>query len=338
MASPAPRLRLPGTELHVSRLALGTAHFGIKQDEVAAHDLLSTYVSWGGNFIDTARVYSDWVPGETGRSERIIGDWLRADPTRRSRVVIGTKGLHYRWSDKARSRVASAHAREDIEASLQAMGIATIDLYWLHRDNPALRPEEIIEFMQVYVEEGKVRHLGVANWAISRLQSANAHAARHGLHPFVANQPLFNLGSWDLPSAPDPTLVTLDRAAYTYHRTHPFALIPYSAQAQGYFSRCTAGQTPRPKRYDSPRNHAVAQLAGKLARELDVPVSAIVLAYLTHQPLPIVPIIGPNSVIQLGESFASLDVSLSPAALNLLEEACGSGLRHRCCTADTWSG
>jgi aryl-alcohol dehydrogenase-like predicted oxidoreductase len=224
--------------------------------------------------------------------------------------------------------VAADHAREDIEASLQALDISTIDLYWLHRDNPALPAEEIIEFMQPFVAEGKVRHLGVANWPVSRLAAANTHAARHGLHPFVANQPLFNLGSWDLPPASDPTLVTLDRDAYAYHQNHPVALIPYSAQAQGYFCRHLAGRTLSSQRYDSPRNRAVAQLVGKLAGELDVPLNAIVLAYLTHQPLPIVPIIGPNSVQQLDDAFAALTVCLCPVTMNRLEEACGSGLQH----------
>lgn len=322
---------LPGTTLTVSRLALGTAHLGLKQTEPEAHALLDHFVALGGNFLDTARIYSDWVPGETGRTERILGDWLRARPAVRDKIVVATKGGHYVWSRPGDNRVTASAVRADLEASLRTLGLETIPLYWLHRDNPARPVEEIVDFMQVFVREGKVRHLGVANWSGDRLIAANAYAARHRLAGFAAHQPHFNLGCWDLAPAPDPTLTDLDRAAYEYHRRTQLPLLPYSPQAQGFFTHATAGAAPGKlagSRYATPTNFRLGPLVAALARAHGCTVNRIVLAYLLHQPLPVFPIIGANRRAQLDDSVASLGVRLTRAELQQLEDAAGSGIRH----------
>jgi aryl-alcohol dehydrogenase-like predicted oxidoreductase len=328
-----PPTLIPRTNLAVSRLVLGTANLGVKQTEAEAYALLDHYVGLGGNFIDAARVYSDWIPGETGRCERILGDWLRARPGLRSRLVIATKGLHYRWSEPTGNRVNAAAAREDVEASLLALGIDCIDLYWLHRDNPKKPVEEIVDFMQPLVASGKIRYLGVANWSGARLAAANAYAARHDLVGFVANQPLFNIGSWQLRPPSDPTLVDLDRSTYAWHRAQGVALVPYSSQAQGYFSYVTTGRAEAlsvnvKNRYDTPANRALAVVIARLAAAKGCTVNSIVLAYLLHQPLPVFPIIGANDTRQLEDSFTALTVQLSPKELQLLEEATGSAISH----------
>lgn len=326
-------LPLPRTTLTLSRLAFGTANLGLRQTEAEAHALLDRYVDLGGNFLDTARIYSDWVPGELGRTERILHDWLRARPGLRDKIVIGTKGMHYTWSEPTRNRVNAAAARLDLETSLRVLGLETIPLYWLHRDDPARPVEEIVDFMQAFVREGKVRYLGVANWSGARLAAANTYAARQGLTGFIANQPLYNLGSWALNPAADPTLVDLDRATYDYHRREQLPLFPYSPQAQGFFTRAARGPLEEPlspalQRYATPVNLALAPRVGELARAKACSVNGIVLAYLLHQPLPVIPIIGCNTPAQLDDSLAALHVSLTRAELQSLEDATGSGIRH----------
>jgi aryl-alcohol dehydrogenase-like predicted oxidoreductase len=324
-------LILPGTTLRISRLALGTANLGVRQTDAEAFALLDHFAARGGRLLDTARVYSDWVPGEPGRSERIIGDWLRGRPGLSDSIVVGTKGLHYAWGAPLQSRVTAADARRDIEQSLRVLGLECLPLYWLHRDDPARPVEEIVEFMQAFVREGKVRHLGAANWTGPRLIAANAYAARAGLTGFVANQPLYNIGCWDLRPAADPSLVDLDRPTYDHHRRTRLPLMPYSPQAQGFFTHLANGTKPEKvglSRYATPRNLGLAPVIAALARAQSCSVNAIVLAYLFHQPFPVVPIIGSLTMEQIDDSMAAENVVLSRDELQQLEDAAGSGISH----------
>jgi aryl-alcohol dehydrogenase-like predicted oxidoreductase len=318
-----PRPPFPGTSISASRLALGTAFLGLKQTEPEAFALLDHYVALGGNFIDTARVYSDWVPGEPGRVERILGDWFRARPGLRNQLIIATKGLHYHFEKPNVPRVTPAAAQNDIDASLRALGTDYLDLYWLHRDDPTLPPEDIIDFMQPFVRAGKVRHLGASNWAFARLAAANAHAHAHGLTPFVASQPLFHIGCWSLPPAPDPTLVPLDRAAYAAHRDTGLPLVAYSPQAQGFFSRLAAGRATPDERCATAANLRLGPVLVELANRHATSVNAIVLAYLLHQPFPVFPVLGPNRPEQLDDSLRALAVKLTPENIDQLDRLNG---------------
>jgi aryl-alcohol dehydrogenase-like predicted oxidoreductase len=321
---------LPGTTLAPSRIAFGTANLGVRQTTAEAERLLDVYVERGGNFLDTARVYSDWVPGEQGRSERIIGDWLRRRPGVREHLVLGTKGLHYEWHAGRVPRVTARDARKDVEASLRVLGVDRIDLYWLHRDDPALSAESILEFMQEFVAEGKVRYLGAANWPIDRIDAANIHATRHGLAPFVASQPMFNIGCWHSGPASDPTLVTLDREAFAYHCASKLPVVAYSSQAQGFFSRAAAGADLASlapsvrRRYETPANMALAEVIRDIAAAKGCNANAVVLAYLLHQPFRVVPIVGSNTVAQLDDSIAAAGLELHAREIRALAEANGS--------------
>lgn len=323
---------VPGTNLSVSSLIFGTAQFGLKQTEPEAHALLDQYVAAGGTMIDTARIYSDWVPGETGRSERIIGDWLRTRGRSRESPLIATKGLHYHFDDPSRSRVTFEAASFDVDLSLQVLGVDAIDLYWLHRDNPEVPVSEIVDFMQTFVEGGKIRYLGASNWTVERFQAANAHAASKGYHGFMASQILYNLGSWNLRPLPDPTLVAMDRVTYTYHQETKFPVFAYSSQATGVFSKFVErGVKFDALSEDFHATEANAQLAptlAELARAKECSVNAIVLAYLLHQPLTLFPVIGADRSEQLNDSLSALKINLSMAELQMLEDAAGSGIRH----------
>ncbi|MEM9160946.1 MAG: aldo/keto reductase [Verrucomicrobiota bacterium] len=327
------RLKLPRTDLEVSQICLGTANFGIKQSEEDAHELLESYLEFGGNFIDTARVYSDWIPGEKGRCERIIGDWLRSSG-KRDEVIIATKGMHYEWSDKSVNRVNQECARHDIELSLEVLEIETIDLYWLHRDKPWVPAEEIVDLMQVFIEEGKVRYLGVANWSGERLKAANEYALRNGLQGFAASQPLFNVGAWNVKPAADATLEALDRAGYDYHLESGVSLIPYSAQAQGFFTKAADEEGADWKslmesRYATPRNLKLAAAIRELAEEKGCEVNGVVLGYLMSQPFAIVPIVGANHPQQLEDSVMATRIRLTEEELQRLDDISESGVVYR---------
>src|SRR5471030_1868317 len=145
-----PPLRLPGTSLSVSPLCLGGVPFGLTLSEPETFDLLDRFVALGGNFIDTARIYSDWQPGELRRSERVLGDWLRSRGSR-DRLVISTKGAHPFIDSLDVPRTSAAEIRDDLEGSLRTLHLEAIDLYWLHRDDPARPVEHFIDLLNTFL-------------------------------------------------------------------------------------------------------------------------------------------------------------------------------------------
>jgi len=321
---------LPGTPLTVSPLCLGGVPFGHTLDERATFALLDRFAELGGNFIDTARIYSDWVPGEFRRSERVLGDWLAARRNRES-IVLATKGAHPFIDSLTLPRASAAEIRDDLEGSLRTLRTGVIDLYWLHRDDSARPVEHFIDTLNVFLREGKIRAFGASNWTVDRIRAANVYARRSGQQGFAANQPLWSLGCQQARPTPIAGLVKFDAAAWRFHRETGIAVVPYTSQAEGFFSKLAQPENLRAANfadhtYHTPPNLAAGEIVIHLAREKQVAPSAIVLAYVRSRPFPVVPIIGCRTLSQLEDCVAALPVTLSTAELKLLEEASESGL------------
>jgi aryl-alcohol dehydrogenase-like predicted oxidoreductase len=321
---------LSGTGLTVSPLCLGGTSYGTTIPEPDTFALFDRYVALGGNFFDTARIYSDWVPGEKHRSERILGDWLQARGNR-SRLVIATKGAHPFIESLHTSRTSAAEIRDDLEGSLRTLRTDVIDLYWLHRDEATRPVEHFVDLLNGFLREGKIRAFGGSNWSAARLHAANAYAQRSGQQGFAASQPLWCLGSAQARPPADQGLVRFDRASYDFHRATGLAVVPYTSQAKGFYTKLTLPPEMRPadlaqNEYHTPPNLAAAAVAGRIARHRGVNVSAIVLAYLWSRPFPVVPIVGCRTPAQLEDCLAALPVRLTAPELAELEAAAQSGL------------
>src|SRR6476661_8502746 len=137
-------VRFPGIDVATSALCLGVAEIGIRQTEIEARHLLDYWIQNGGNAIDTARVYSDWIPGEKHRSERIVGDWLKAAGIR-EQIVLATKAGHPLFENSSRVRLSPSELRQDLEDSLETLGTDYIDVWFLHRDDERIPVEQIID-------------------------------------------------------------------------------------------------------------------------------------------------------------------------------------------------
>lgn len=323
-------LPLPGTGLVVSPLCLGGVPFGNTITGPETFALLDRFVALGGNFIDTARIYSDWVPGEQRRSERLLGDWLQARG-HRARLVIATKGAHAFIESLPTPRSSAAEIRDDLEGSLRTLRTDIIDLYWLHRDDPARPVGHFIDLLNTFVREGKIRAFGASNWSAARLRAANDHARQSGQQGFTASQPLWNLGSAQARPPADPGLVRFDAAAWRFHRETGLAVVPYTSQAKGFFTKLALPPDRQPAglaqdEYHTPSNLAAGRVVAGLAAARRVAPGAIVLAYLWSRPFPVVPIVGCRTVAQLEDCAAALPVRLTAAELAPLEAAAQSGL------------
>jgi aryl-alcohol dehydrogenase-like predicted oxidoreductase len=317
------RIQIPGTELSVSPICLGTAEFGASVPEALAHELLDTFVANGGSFIDTALVYSDWIPGTKSRSEKLLGRWLQARGNRQQ-ITLATKGAHPDLASMHVARMSPADIIGDIDQSLSHLQTDTIDLYWLHRDDHNTPVSSIIDTLHAQVEAGKIRYFGCSNWHIDRIAEAQAYAAQRGIQGFVANQPMWSLAQPNINAIPDKTLVALDQAGIAFHQRTGMAVIPYSSQAHGFFTKLEAqGRRGLPASddlwYYNAANLRRLREIQRLARAHNVTVNTIVLSYLCSQPFVTIPVVGCQRLDHLKASLSALDLTLTSDEIAALE-------------------
>lgn len=317
------KIHLANTDLTPSVLCLGGSALGSTVNAADAFALLDAFVAAGGNFIDTAKVYADWLPGERSVSEKTIGRWMQ-QRRNRAQVIVATKGAHPELSAMHAPRLAPQCIVADLEQSLRNLQTDCIDLYWLHRDDPARPVEEILETLHAQVKAGKLRAYGCSNWRTPRIAAAQAYAQRCGWTGFVADQMLWSLAAVAPPRLPDPTMVSMDAALHAWHRQSNLAAIPYASQANGYFQRLATGALDamaagNRRLYDTPTNRQRFARIQMLAAASGLSITAIVLGYLRGQPFPTIPIIGCHTLAQLEDSCRAADVVLSAEQIAFLE-------------------
>ncbi|MFC5451117.1 aldo/keto reductase [Paenibacillus aestuarii] len=306
---------IPGTELTPSVICLGTSNFGETVSKETSFELMDRFLDRGGNFLDTAKVYSDWLPGELSRSEKLIGQWLKSR-NNRNRIVLATKGAHPELETMHIPRLSREEIIYDVEQSLRHLQTDFIDLYWLHRDDPQRPVEDIIDTMNALVQQGKIRYFGCSNWKAVRIEAANHYAASRGVQGFAASQTKWSLASYS--PGNDPTTVTMDENELTYHEGTGLPAIPYNSQASGFFSgRYKSEMLLKP----SPENEKVWKLCNdknlrmlkcveSIAQQLELTMTQISLGYLLAHPFPVFPISGCKNISQLEDSCAAGDVLL----------------------------
>ena len=313
-------ITIPGTDLTVSQVALGTVQFGAGIPAETAYTLMDRFVQHGGNLIDSARVYACWMPDGANASEKTIGAWMKRRGLR-DQMVISTKGAHPDLKTMHISRMSRDDIMADVDESLHYLDIDSIDLYWLHRDDSTLPVGDILETLNELVQAGKIRYFGASNWSTARIQEANDYAQEHDLQGFVANQPRWSLAEPNQEHIGDKTTKVLDAEGLAYHRETSLALLAYTSQAGGYFTKRAESRLNESdkSRYDNPINLARFDRAQELAQRHDVTVTAIPLAYLTSQSFPVVAIIGPRTIEQLEGSLGHIDLTLTPDEVAHLE-------------------
>lgn len=309
MTAPGPKLMLPGTKLAVSPLCLGGNRFGGELDEAASFALLDAFAERGGNFIDTAHVYADWIPGNApSSSERIIGRWL-AD-RRPHGVVVATKGGHPPLDDPSTKRLDAGSLRADVEGSLACLGLPALDLFYLHRDDPGRPAADILLALERLRSEGLIRHYAASNWSTARLREAHAAARAEGWAGFVASQVEWSLATRN-PGTAATDLVAMDRGMVDFHESTGWAAVPYSAQAKGYFDKASGVLDPATARaYDNARNRDTTALLGAIAARHGATPTQVMLAAFRRLPFPVVPVIGPRTPEQIEGSWAALSLDL----------------------------
>ena len=284
---------LKNTDIEVSEICLGLSLIGVESSESAAFEMLDRFADAGGNLLDTARFYANWVPGENGRSERILGDYLRSRKNR-DRFVICTKGCHPQWESMKVKRVNPQAYASDLEDSLRTLGTDYIDLYLLHRDDPDVPVEVLLEAMEKARQTGKIREYGISNWKSSRIRELCEAAELQGCRGIRVDQELINYGCMSHNPPWDPSTEAWDHTYPDVLRKADCAIMAFSGQAAGFFHKVLAGEAPAKagEYYNTPENLRRAGALKKLSEETGLSLSSLLLKYLLQaQTLQIIPLI-----------------------------------------------
>lgn len=308
------KITLMNTDLELSPMGMGCVNAGIKWDGEDAYRIFDAFLDMGGNVYDTARVYSDWIPSEIGRSERVLGQWLRQSGKRHD-VILLTKGGHPDMTsatpDMHASRISAENMRTDLELSLRALGTDYIDIYFYHRDNEDVPVSELIDIMEDFRKQGKIRYYACSNWTTARMKEADAYAASKGCRGFVANEALYNIGEpWMKPMA-DDTLVIMDKEMQRYHEENPQNLaMPYSAACNGFFHKLLAAgrEAVVNSEYYAEGNLNNMRIISKLMEKYGISVTQAVLGYLTCQNFQCLPLYGPRNTEDLKDAMGTFEI------------------------------
>ena len=303
--------QLTGTYLLVSNLCLGTVQFGSAVEEKDCFEQLNEFTDSGGNFLDTAHVYGDWLPGERARSERVIGKWLKQSG-KRNHYVIATKGAHPRLDSMEVSRVNREAIMTDMEESLKCLETDAIDLYFLHRDDENVPVCEILDILETARKKGYIRYYGCSNWKLERLKEAQRAAEEYGFSGFVCNQLMWSLADINTTGLGDPTLVCMDQKFFSYHKEKQLSAMAYMSVAKGYFSKLLKGSAI-PENvaaiYENEENYRIAEELKALIAYGVTPAQACI-SYFNGQPFPAIPLASFRNIEQMRETVAGCDVTL----------------------------
>jgi len=294
--------------LHIAPLVLGGNVFGWTADEPTSFAVLNAFVAGGGNAIDTADVYSRWVPGHEGggQSETVIGKWL-AQRGRRDDVLIFTKvGMELAADKKGLSK---ARIKQAVEASLRRLQTDYIDLYQSHQDDESLPVTEPLEAYAELLQEGKIRAIGASNFKPARLQAA-LDAAENGLPRYESLQPEYNLYDRE----------TFEREDLPIVQASGVGVIPYFGLAAGFLTGKYRSETDLQKsqrgagigkKYLNDKGFQILKGLDAVAERHGISQAQVALAWLMQAPGITAPIASATKVEQVQELLKALDVQLS---------------------------
>lgn len=280
-------LMIGKTDLKVCRIGLGTVNAGLAWDGADSYTIFDGYVERGGNLLDCARVYSDWVKPEIGRAERVLGDWIR-HRGHHDDIVIITKCGHPRLDTMTISRLSRQEVESDLQLSLKALSVDRIDIYCYHRDDIHRPVAELIETMENFVRAGKIRYYACSNWTTERMMAADEYCKKMGYRGFVLNQALYNYGLQRMKPFPDKTMVAADAGMLGYHANHiDNVLTPYMSLCSAFFHILDAkGETAvKDSPYFTEGNLELFKTIKSLAAKHKTGITQVLLGFiLTRKP------------------------------------------------------
>ena len=308
------------TGLKVSEICLGAMQWGWTADEETSFQVMDAFFEHGGNFIDTADIYSIWAEGNPGGvSESIIGRWMKARGNRRH-VVLATKVRGRMWEGPNGEGLSRKHILHAVEDSLRRLQTDYIDLYQIHWDDLETPIDETLWAFDTLVRHGKVRYIGASNISAWRLMKSLCISDKHDLARYDCLQPHYNLVHRNEFEAELKPLCESEQ----------IGVIPYSPLAGGFLTGKYHLDSPPPdsarqesvkRKYFNEYGWRVLAAVERIADERGILPLQVALAWLLNQPVITAPIIGANSIEQLMPSLEAVDIHLSDEEMAILNDA-----------------
>ncbi|SLN36547.1 General stress protein 69 [Roseovarius albus] len=314
-------ITLGGVEKPASVIGLGTMIF---HPDTQARDeaILNAFVSAGGTYVDTAEIYG--AVEQYGYSEQVIGDWLAADPARRDKIVLATKGLIPGFCKPLYggegAQISADFIHRAIDGSLERLKTDGLDLWMFHRDDPSHDIAPLIDALDEEVRAGRIKAYGASNWTTKRIDDAINYARSHGKAELTCSSPAFSLARSNEPFWPN-TAVAND-ADRTWHSENQLPLIAWSALGRGFFAHGRAqdhSNADLVRVFYSDGNFERKRRAEALAADKGVSLYAIALAFAVNQPFPAVALNGAGSPAHVLDSVKAGDLTLSTAEMDWLD-------------------
>jgi aryl-alcohol dehydrogenase-like predicted oxidoreductase len=311
--------RLGRTGLKVSELCLGTMQWGWTATEAQSNEVMDAFVDAGGNFLDTADVYSRWAEGNPGGvSEQMIGRWMKARGNRHQ-IVLATKARGRMWDGPNGEGLSRAQLIKACDDSLRRLGTDYIDLYQTHWVDEETPIDETLRALDVLVRAGKVRYIGCSNYPAWRLMEALWAGEKLGLARYDSLQPHYNLAH----------RAEFERELKPVCEQYNIGVIPYSPLAGGFltgkYRRDNVPASARAdgvkQRYLNERGFAILDALDAIAQAHDLTPAATALAWQLSQMVITAPIVGANSVAQLQDSLKAAGVRLTDEEMAQLNDA-----------------
>lgn len=304
-----------------SRIVMGSCYFGTKISERDSFEMLDYYFAHGGNVVDTAYSYANWLPGGEQASERTVGGWMRSSGVRP--LLVTKAGLVERGGGDCKACLTPENLRSEIEKSLDVLGVSRVDAWLLHRDDRRIPVGEIVDICDEFVRDGKTRLIGVSNWDPDRIAEANLWAEKHGKTKFALSQILWSAAQITREQWGDTTLSAMDPESRRFYIDAKMPVMAFSSQAKGFFSKGFRSLDditgPARERFLDNRNAERLETMRRICRENGVSPAAAALAYVTSNPVDGLAIVGCSRLSQLSDSMSAPDFVMSPADIAELE-------------------
>jgi aryl-alcohol dehydrogenase-like predicted oxidoreductase len=295
-------ITIPESDLVVHPLCLGSNIFGGNATEAESHLVLDAYRSHGGNFVDTADMYNQWIEGHVGgESESVIGSWMKSRGNRAD-MVIATKVSKM----DRRPGLSAKNIFAACEESLDRLQTDYIDLYYSHSDDETVSLEETLGAYAQLIAEGKVRYIAASNFTPARVRESIKFSEDNNLPSYIAVQDQYNL---------------IDRTTYESEMAATVAdlgisNIPFYGIARGFLTGkyrpgVTEVDSMRPAAlvYTTDKNYAVLSAMDEIAQAHNAPLGAIALGWLRAQPTVSAPIASARTVPQLEEIIQIVELT-----------------------------
>lgn len=298
----------------VSKIGLGTGKFGTIIPDDFAFEMLDRFIDYGGTVIDTARNYYEWVENGRGKSEECIGKWIESRHLREKICIVtkcGVRNNYKEWMiDLSKNNLV-----QELKESLDSLRTDYIDIYLLHRDERERSVEEIMDTMQVLNDMGHIRMIGVANWNVERIRSANEYAKKHGLKPFKILQTWWSVADYKKEMWNDKNTTCMDEKTYQYMLDQNMIGMAYTSQCKGYFQK--AAQCGKDgvdaflrERIETKKNLRILDYLIRYSKEKNIDMTSLVSGYVTSGRVPGIALVSCSTMEQLWDIVQHCDYQM----------------------------